>query len=301
MGCEECHRRYDKCQKKESETGESTNAPKEDNESYISFSRISHPVSSYDMYPSIEIKYFFEKSYAGGVYGSSMLIKHKKNRTEFMLKILPKLFLLDNKKTIEEVFFFYEHLKGNTNEYLNPILEISENEEQVFLVSPLSTLGNLSNYLEYRRYNKKDFKITDIKYILNCIVNGLLFLAKDGVLHGNLCFENILLFPIPGTNKFRIKLDDYGHCLYFVALDNEVEIKTYKDDIKSLIKIIEELNKGVHFTEVTELSEYLLHEIKNKEIKAVEVYEKLLQKIEKLENEEDEYSNLRREIIINKK
>lgn len=216
------------------------------NEYYVSFSRISNPLSSIDFYPPIEKKYYFGKTISGGQFGSSMIIQHKKTKEEFMLKILPKL-NLRNYKENDKVLFFYVQNKSFECDNIVKLIEISEGTDCIFLVSQYSEIGNLKTFIDNKKDKKLAFTYEELRYLIISVVTALKYLSTKEKYHGHLIKENIILFlkkPSLSTknlNDYIIKLSDYGHRINFLSTEENKMDSSYCDDLDALKKIVQEI------------------------------------------------------------
>lgn len=77
-----------------------------------------------------------------------------------------------------------------------------------FIVLPLANEGNLVRML----YTDHDWN-TRVG-ILHQIALGVQALHTEGILHGDIKLENVLVTKDPGTNKYRAQLADFSHVVY---------------------------------------------------------------------------------------
>ena len=104
-------------------------------ESYFSFSKLSEPISKVDMFLTcFQKEYYLDRSYYGGMFGNSMKIIKKNDKSLYMMKIIPKILLRKSmclslvnnfyKKFIDE----YKHMN------LNEIVNVVDNDDNIFVL-----------------------------------------------------------------------------------------------------------------------------------------------------------------------
>ncbi|KAF8695227.1 hypothetical protein AX14_001856, partial [Amanita brunnescens Koide BX004] len=89
--------------------------------------------------------------------------------------------------------------------YILPLLGIFERESQIFLVSPYMENGTLAGWRRYRQQSIKDIRQRVLE-----VAEALQYIHSEGIVHGDLRGENILLDP-----SFRSQVADFGltrHC-----------------------------------------------------------------------------------------
>ena len=219
MGCIQCEN--------------SKNIKEENNivkESFIDFP-LTTPLSEIE--PTIESKYLFEESMNGGKYGKSMKIRDKITKNIYRIKILHKTSLLKFKR-ISNVINFYKDMMIIDNKYVNKIIGVYQNCDNILPVCDYSHKENLNYYL----YTKKKISFEEFIFIINCILNGLKYLDDKGYIHGHLILQNIILFDDNNIYGYIPKITDYSHYINFY--DNyDNELKNVKNNINQFFHLFE--------------------------------------------------------------
>ena len=199
-------------------------------ESFIDFP-LSTPLS--EIQPTIESKYLFEESMNGGKYGTSMKIRDKITKNIYRIKILHKTSLLKFKR-ISNVINFYKDMMIIDNKYVNKIIGVYQNCDNILPVCDYSHKENLNYYL----YTKKKISFEEFIFIINCILNGLKYLDDKGYIHGHLILQNIILFDDNNIYGYIPKITDYSHYINFY--DNyDNELKNVKNNINQFFHLFE--------------------------------------------------------------
>lgn len=90
-----------------------------------------------------------------------------------------------------------------------------EDSEYVYMVMEICENGNLFQYLTER----KKLKEAEARSVMKQLVNGLLYLHSNGIIHRDLKLSNLLL-----NDRFTLKIADFG--LAAKLADAEAEQKT---------------------------------------------------------------------------
>ena len=210
--------------------------------------------------PAIESKYLFEESMNGGKYGTSMKIRDKISKKLYRIKILHKTSLLKFKR-ISNVIKYYKNMMILNNKFVNKIIEVYQNCDNILPVCEYSHNENLYNYL----YTKKQISIEEFIFLINCILNGLKYLDEKGYIHGHLILQNIILFDDNNSFGYIPKITDYSHYINFYD-NNDKELKNIKNNINQFFHLFE--NKFFNYLENVNLKKKIYEFLQNKNIQS---------------------------------
>ena len=104
------------------------------------------------------------------------------------------------------------------HENIIELIDTYDKYDQYFIIYPYYEY-NLYDYLE-----KNILKINQIKMITKCIVNGLLHLNNNYILHGDLKLANILIKK-EGTHIINVVICDFSNSKYFDIAEKHDYIK----------------------------------------------------------------------------
>ncbi|ORY04226.1 Pkinase-domain-containing protein [Basidiobolus meristosporus CBS 931.73] len=82
------------------------------------------------------------------------------------------------------------------------LYDYSEDEDTVYLVMEICTGGELYRYLKER---KRPLTESEARCVMRQLVDGLLYMHSNGIMHRDLKLSNILL-----TDEYHIKIGDFG-------------------------------------------------------------------------------------------
>ena len=227
-------------------------------ESFIDFP-LSTPLSEIE--PTIESKYLFEESMNGGKYGTSMKIRDKITKNLYRIKILHKTSLLKFKK-ISNVINYYKDMMIFNNQYVNKIIGVYQNSDNILPVCDYSNKENLYYYLYTK---KKKISFEEFIFIIICILNGLKYLDEKGYIHGHLTLQNIILFNDNNIFGYIPKITDYSHYINFY--DNyDNELKNVKNNINQFFHLFE--NHFYKYLENENIKKTIYEILNNKNIQS---------------------------------
>lgn len=222
-------------------------------ESFIDFPQ-NTPLSEIE--PSIESKYLFEDSINGGKFGFSMKIRNKVTKQIFRLKILHKTSLLKFKRTYN-VINYYKDMINLDNKFVNKIIGVYQNCDNILPVCDYSPKENLYYYLN----TKKKISLEEFLFLIKCIIDGLKYLNDKGYIHGHLILQNIILFEDNNPYGYIPKITDYSHYINFYD-NNENELKSVKDNIEQFLILYEKYL--FKYIDDENIKEKTLQQIQNK-------------------------------------
>ncbi|KAJ2997891.1 hypothetical protein HDV02_005076 [Globomyces sp. JEL0801] len=149
-----------------------------------------------------------------GGFGVVYRAKIKQNQTSVAIKTINKKQMKDanlTKRVANEVEIHWQLRHQNILELYNYF----EDSTYVYLIMELCENGTLFQYLKERKCLSED----QSRNILNQLVNGLLYLHSNGIIHRDLKLSNLLL-----TENYTLKLADFG--LAVKLMEPESEQKT---------------------------------------------------------------------------
>ncbi|TDL18930.1 kinase-like protein [Rickenella mellea] len=103
----------------------------------------------------------------------------------------------------------------NIHPYLGTALNLDIYPESPAIVSPWMVNGDMSNYIQKTRYANKDI-------LLLQIIQGLVYLHSQGVVHGDLKGNNILI-----DNNGVAMITDFGRCKIMDDFDYSASVMTH--------------------------------------------------------------------------
>lgn len=142
-----------------------------------------------------------------GQFGLVKLGVNKITREKVAVKIISKTKLsAKDADLIKSEIDIMQFLKNSNNQNIVKMIDLFENETNIYIVMEYLSGGNLHTYL-----TEKGEILTEIqvKEIMRQIVDGVRYLHKFGIIHRDLKPENILL--VEKTNKApKLKIMDFG-------------------------------------------------------------------------------------------
>jgi len=106
------------------------------------------------------------------------------------------------------------------HERILPLLGIFEAESNLFLVSPFMSNETLT-LMKWRSKQGRDVDVTEIHRLMREVAEGVAYIHSQGIVHGNLCGETILLSP-----DLDCKIADFGLTRY-IAVDKKVDFSPH--------------------------------------------------------------------------
>lgn len=157
----------------------------------------------YDLEKYLE-KYFYLKDHINqGSFGNVYQLQDKKNQKKYAIKMLKKtkgseteieIFSLLNQKSSQHIIRLYEVLVEDTFEKACLIMELAD--------------CDLHGY----QIIKQEFSFSELVNIFHQILLGLEVCHQNGIIHGDLKPDNILVF---GSHAQRICIGDFGSSYRF--------------------------------------------------------------------------------------
>ena len=138
-----------------------------------------------------------------GIFGSVKLGMEKKTKERVAIKIIKKEKTKDS--DIELVRTEIDIMKLCHHPNVVRLLDHFENGEYIFIVMEYIRGGNLTDYMNHKKFNISEKRAAEIIYQISI---GVKYLHKYGIIHRDLKPDNIMLTE--ASDKGKIKIMDFG-------------------------------------------------------------------------------------------
>jgi serine/threonine protein kinase len=154
-------------------------------------------------YSSLTDYYDIKEALGKGKFGLVKSAIHKKTGKNVAVKIMSKkeMTVPDIELQRREI----EILKMCQHPYIIRLLDIFENEDNIYIVMENLSGGDLFTYMEKRKFTVTEHRA---KTISHQIATSLYYLHSFGICHRDLKPENILM--VDGTEETDLKIVDFG-------------------------------------------------------------------------------------------
>jgi len=155
----------------------------------------------------VEEIYLFGEKLGEGSFGTVIAATHKSTGKKWAVKRINK------EKTGKTTILLLEREVGILRRVFHPNIiqlnEVIETPKNMYLVMDLCQIGELKSLLE----NRGPFTETTTHHITKCLINAIVYLHRNGIVHRDLKLDNILVAEESGDAEnplFDIKLTDFG-------------------------------------------------------------------------------------------
>ncbi len=134
----------------------------------------------------------FKYACGQGRFGLVWKVIKKSNKVDYAIKIMDKTAVY-NHRSVDCVLNELKLLSKLRNPFIVNAHYAFQEKEQLFLVSRFMSGGDLRYHMDLRKKTKRPFSEDEARFIIACMIAALEYLHSNGVIHRDVCPENIFL------------------------------------------------------------------------------------------------------------